>query len=478
MFLRVLGDALARQKRRKGIVLVAVALGTAAASAPADIALDVGDRMSRELKSFGANLVVVPRGGAAPVRVGGADFSSLHVPAYLAAADVLKVKDNFWKNNILAFAPLLDVPVEVSVATLDHRGTRSETIGPPAGPSHPVLVRGAWFDRPFHLDGSPVPSPAGATASDETSRAGLRRINPYWEVEGAWPVEPAPMPEPTSFICIIGAAARLEAAGRGALVGRGLAASLGVRPGDVLLLRTAAGESGFAVSGILTTGGDEDEMVLAPLEAVQRAAGLDGKLSQVLVSALTTPESAVYERKALDPRALSPKEFESWSCTPFVSSIAYEIEESWPGAEARVVRRVADAEGAVLGRASGLMLLVAVMGVFGAALTVASALTAGILERRVEIGLLKSLGARDATVIGLFLAEAAMLALVGGLAGSAAGAWLARILSASVFGSPVAIRPVSIPLAVACALGITLVGSILPVRRIAGFRPAEVLRGA
>jgi len=435
MFLRVLGDALARQKRRKGIVLVAVVLGTAAASAPADIALDVGDRMSRELKSFGANLVVVPRGGSAPVHVGGADFSSLHVPAYLDASEVLRVKDNFWKNNILAFAPLLDVPAEVSVRAA----------------SRSVVLRGAWFDRPFSLDGA-----------QEAARTGLAPLNPYWGVEGAWPAEPAPG----------------EAAPPQALVGRRLATSLGVHPGDVLDIRTPVHEGRFLVSGLLTAGGEEDEMVLAPLEAVQHAAALDGRLSRVLVSALTTPESAVYERQALDPRSLSPKEFESWSCTPFVSSIAYEIEHSWPGAEARVVRRVADAEGAVLGRASGLMILVAIMGVFGAALTVASALTAGILERRVEIGLLKSLGARDTTVIGLFLAEAAILALVGGLAGSAAGAWLARLLSTSVFGSPVAIRPVSIPLAVGCALGITLLGSILPVRRIAGFRPAEVLRGA
>ncbi|HYV20469.1 MAG TPA: FtsX-like permease family protein [Verrucomicrobiae bacterium] len=477
MFLRVLGDALARQKRRKAIVLVAVVLGTAAASAPADIALDVGDRMSRELKSFGANLVVVPRGGSAPVRVGGADFSSLHVPAYLAAADVLKVKDNFWKNNILGFAPILDVPAEVSVATAGRNGGRNEEVGPPSGPYRSVLLRGAWLDRPFRLDGTHAPV-STSTAPDAMTRTGLRRLNPYWEVDGAWPVEPAALPPPTETNCVLGAAPRLEADGQGALVGRGLAASLGVKPGDLLRVRTATGETAFAVSGVLATGGEEEEMLLAPLEAVQETTALRGKLSRVLVSALTTPESAVYERKALDPRALSPKEFESWSCTPFVSSIAYEIEESWPGAEARVVRRVADAEGAVLRRASGLMILVAIMGVFGAALTVASALTAGILERRVEIGLLKSLGARDATVIGLFLAEAATLALVGGLAGSAAGAWLARILSASVFGSPVAIRPVSIPLAVACALGITLVGSILPVRRIAGFRPAEVLRGA
>jgi putative ABC transport system permease protein len=469
MFLRVLGDALARQKRRKGIVLVAVALGTAAASAPADIALDVGDRMSRELKSFGANLVVVPRGGAMPVRVGGADFSSLHVPAYLAAADVLKVKDNFWKNNILAFAPLLDVPAQVSADRT--------TAGAPPDSSRTVVLRGAWLDRPFHLDGEPAADAARGSVAPEAARTGLRRLNPYWLVEGDWPTEPA-APGIATAPAAAGSAGPEAATIPQALVGKRLASALGVRAGDRLPLRIAAGETMFAVSGILNTGGDEEEMVVAPLEAVQRAAGLDGKLSRVLVSALTTPESAVYERKALDPRALSPKDFESWSCTPFVSSIAYEIEESWPGAEARVVRRVADAEGAVLGRASGLMLLVAVMGVFGAALTVASALTAGILERRVEIGLLKSLGARDATVIGLFLAEAAMLALVGGLVGSAAGAWLARILSASVFGSPVAIRPVSIPLAVACALGITLVGSILPVRRIAGFRPAEVLRGA
>ncbi|HET8946953.1 MAG TPA: ABC transporter permease [Candidatus Polarisedimenticolia bacterium] len=449
MFLRVLGDALARQKRRKAIVLVAVVLGTAAASAPADIALDVGDRMSRELKSFGANLVVVPRGGSAPVRVGGADFSSLRVPAYLAADDVLRVKDNFWKNNILAFAPLLDVPAEVSA-------TGARNAAPPAS-SRAVVLRGAWFNRPFQLDGGTTTASAG-----ELPRTGLLSLNPYWHVEGAWPEE-------------AGAAATLPET----VVGRRLATSLGLRLGDRLEVGTAASDSTvFTISGIVTTGGEEDDMVIAPLEVVQQAAGLEGRLSRVLVSALTTPESAVYERKALDPRSLSPKEFESWSCTPFVSSIAYEIEQSWPGAEARVVRRVADAEGAVLDRASGLMLLVAVMGVFGAALTVASALTAGILERRVEIGLLKSLGARDATVIGLFLAEAAILGLVGGLAGSAAGAWLARLLSVSVFGSPVAIRPVSIPLAVACALGITLAGSILPVRRIAGFRPAEVLRGA
>jgi putative ABC transport system permease protein len=195
------------------------------------------------------------------------------------------------------------------------------------------------------------------------------------------------------------------------------------------------------------------------------------------VSALTTPESAVWERMGKNPRQLPPAEFEKWSCTPFVSSIAYELERAWPGSEARVIRRVAEGEGAVLSRASGLMALIALMAALGAALTVTSATMTGVLERRVEIGLLKAMGAGGGTVVGLFLSEAALLGLLGGLAGAVGGAWLARVVSTSVFGAPVSIRPAALALALATAMLITLVGSLLPARRIAGFRPAEVLRG-
>ena len=142
MFVRILRDSLFRQKRRKAVVLFSVALGTAAAAALGDMALDVGDKVSRELKAFGANLVVVPRESARPIRIGGEDVSSLRLPSYLPADQVLKVKDNFWKNNILAFAPVLDLR------------------GKARGRTFPVL--GTWFERPIALDsGSQQESPTG-----------------------------------------------------------------------------------------------------------------------------------------------------------------------------------------------------------------------------------------------------------------------------------------------------------------------------
>ncbi|HZM69194.1 MAG TPA: ABC transporter permease [Candidatus Cryosericum sp.] len=441
MFLRILRDSFLRQKRRKTIVLAAVALGTMAASALGDIALDVGDKVGRELKSFGANLVVLPRGGSGPILVGGEDVSALRVPSYLAADEVLKVKDNFWKNNILGFAPVLDVPAK--------SGGRS------------LVLRGAWFERSVRLD-----SDAGAPATT-ASLAGLRALNPFWSVEGHWPSEPGSPGSPAPVI----------ASPAEALVGRGLAEAIGARPGGRLNLEVAGRPLHLEVAGILSAGGEEDGMVLVPLESAQEAAGLRGRASRVLVSALTTPESAVYERLATDPRRLPPEEFERWTCTPFVSSVAYELERAWPGTEARVIRRVAGAEGAILSRASGLMAFIAAMAALGAALTVTSALTTGVLERRAEIGLLKALGASSANVVGLFLAEAALVGVLGGVIGAAGGALLARIISLSIFGAPVDIRPAALPLSIAAALLITLLGSLLPARRIADLRPAEVLRG-
>jgi putative ABC transport system permease protein len=456
VFLRILRDSLFRQKRRKAVVLVAVALGTATAAALGDIALDIGDKMNGELKAFGANLVVVPKGGGAPVIIAGEDVSALRFPAFLGEADVLKIKDNFWKNNILALAPSVDIAVKSA--------------------GRIILLRGTWFDRQIVFD---------PQSPDEKFLAGIRGLNPYWSVEGRWPDDRTAQTRAAGGGVAAVAATDAGNATGGAgdradaevLVGRTLAGTLGVRTGDRFDVEGPAGPRSLTVAGILATGGEEDGAIVSTLETAWALSGAPGRIARIEVRALTTPESAVYERLGKNPRELSPAEFEKWSCTPFVSSIAYEIQRAIPTAEARVIRRIADSEGQILRRTSGLMLLIALMATFGAALTVTSALTTSVLERKSEIGLFKAMGAGGPRTVGLFLAEAAILGTLGGLGGAGAGALMARWISATVFGSPVGIRPLSIPLAVVAALAITSIGCILPARRIMQFRPFEVLRG-
>jgi len=431
MLLRILGDSLVRQKRRKIVVLAAVTLGTTAAAALANMALDVGDKMARELKAFGANLMVLPAQAGRPVRLAGEDVTRWRLPSYLSAQDVLRVKDNFWKNNILAFAPVLEARVEAH------------------GTSAPL--RGTWFERQVNLD------------TQERFLTGLRSLNPTWSVDGSWPDDLSPGEIPLDH--------------PPALVGAALAQRLGVRPGAALEVAGEAGQAELRVTGLLHGGGEEDDAIWLPLEAAWRLTGLEGKVSRIPVSALTTPEQAVYERLGKNPRDLPPAEFEKWSCTPFASSIAYELGRAVPSSQVRIVRRVAESEGRILQRVSSLMTLLAVLAGLGAALAVTSALTAAVLERRLEFGLLKAMGAGNLIVVGLLMAEAGLLGLVGGLAGAGAGALLSRWLSVSLFGTVVSIRPFSIPLAVATALVIAFLGSILPARRLLQLHPFEMLRG-
>ncbi len=261
------------------------------------------------------------------------------------------------------------------------------------------------------------------------------------------------------------------------MAGNGLAASLGLRPGHRLEILVAGRPAVLQVTGVLRGGGEEDGAILLPIETVWRLSGRGGRVSRIFVRALTTPESAVYERLGASPKDLPPAEFERWTCTPFPSSIAYELERALPGSEARVIRRVADSEGSILRRISGLMAVIAILAVFGSALAVTSALSTSVLERRSEIGLLKAMGAGNPRVVGLFLAEATLYGVAGGLLGAGAGALMARFISSSVFGSPVVIRPLAVPLAIAVALLITVAGFVVPARRILRFRPSEVLRG-
>src|ERR1700685_3566749 len=110
MFLRLVADSFSRRPRHKLLTGAALALGMAVATAALSVSLDVGDRLSHEFRSLGANLLVTPQAGSLPLEIGGVDYRPVNAGAYLPESDLPKLKTIFWQNKIVGFATNLDAP--------------------------------------------------------------------------------------------------------------------------------------------------------------------------------------------------------------------------------------------------------------------------------------------------------------------------------------------------------------------------------
>jgi len=422
MLSRIVGRSLTRRRKRKLLGVAAVALGIAVTTAVATLSISVGDRVARELRSFGANISVTPAADSLTVAVGGVDYRPAGAGAFLPESSLVNLRKIFWRNNIMAFAPFLYAPATVE--------------------SRRVVLIGSWFNHTLQV------------GRGEVFQTGLEKLHPAWKVRGDWPAD-------GSKQCLVGAA---------------LADNLNVKPGDRLTFQNnedPRSEITLAVSGVLSTGGEEDDEVLAPLDVVQEFTGLAGKMRRVEVSALTKPEDA-FARS--DVSKLSPTDYERWYCTPYVSSIAYQIQQAIPGSEAKPVYRVAATEGKIVSSISLLMTLLAIAALVTAALAMASMMFAIVLERRAEIGLFKSLGATNGRVASIFLLEAFGVGLVGGVVGYGVGSWMASRLSLAVFGVPSGIHWVILPTVLTLALLVALAGSAVPLAKGLKVSPAAVLR--
>ena len=153
--------------------------------------------------------------------------------------------------------------------------------------------------------------------------------------------------------------------------------------------------------------------------------------------------------------------------------------EAIPGSQAEQVRRVEQSEGTVLSRISGLMWLVSLAALVAAGFAVSAAMATAILERRGEIGLLRSLGASRGAVATLFYVEAAVLAVVAGSLGFLAGSGLAAWLGARIFPGESAgavFNPVLLPVVVGLALVVAVAGSTPAILQALKMEPSAVLR--
>ena len=173
---------------------------------------------------------------------------------------------------------------------------------------------------------------------------------------------------------------------------------------------------------------------------------------------------------------MTPKEYERWSCTNYVISIAHEIEEALPGTDARPVRRVADSEGKILNSVGGLMGLITLAALLSSGLTVWSLTATSMVERRGEVAIMQAMGADRSTIGALFGVEIGLIGLVGGLIGAVIGTVLAHFVGQSVFHDTVSISWV-LPFVIAiAAILVSLAGAAQPLRRTLNMEPAVILR--
>ncbi len=207
----------------------------------------------------------------------------------------------------------------------------------------------------------------------------------------------------------------------------------------------------FTVSGILKTGGTEEEYVYMNMEDLD---SLTGKADRIDVA-----------------------EFSVSAASEKLKGYVEEINRTASGVRASLVKRVTASETTVLSKLQALVLLVTVVVLALTMICVATTMTAVVAERRKEIGLRKAIGASDGSIIKEFMGESMLLGLLGGIIGSVLGYVFAAQVSLRVFSSSISFRPLLVPITIAVSIIVTGLSSLMPIRSATEIDPALVLKG-
>ena len=430
MLFKMIRGVLFHQRGKMLLIAFTIALGASLATGMLNVMMDVGDKVNQELKTYGANITVKPKDSSLLSDIYNLEEGEAELNAsYLEENDLGKLKTIFWAFNIVDFTPFLDTNVTL-----------------PDGSSAKMV--GTWFNHHLSL-------PTG-----EELDAGVVGMRSWWDVtEGRWLDE------------------KDENVLNEIMVGTALAQQQGWKAGDRVTLTASRGSKEVEVAGIYDAGGDEDAQIFAALDLVQELTAREDKVASIEVSAITTPDNDLARRAAKNPQALSSRDYETWYCTAYVSAICYQIQEAIPNCVASAVRQVAESEGAILEKTQLLMILITALSLVGSALGISNLVTASVMERAQEIGLLKAIGAKDRSITGVIIVEILITALIGGVIGYFMGFGFAQLIGRSVFGSAVEMKLKVVPIVAALIALVTMAGSLPAIRTVLRLRPAEVLHG-
>ena len=261
-----------------------------------------------------------------------------------------------------------------------------------------------------------------------------KKLKSWWNIQGHWMAAGTSDPNKTEVI-----------------VGSDIAGPLGIKEGSQITLSQGNVSINALVTGVIErTGGNEDGYIILPLAASQYLLSKEGKVSSLEVRALCN------------------------NCP--VEEMSKQIEEVFPGLEARPMSQIVKNEMAVVEHTQSSAMAVSIITLLVSMLTVASTMLASINEKLKEIGIMRVVGASNAQIVFMLFFEGAIIGLAGGIIGFVIGT------IASAFAAPLLVSVTPQPMweilplvAGICALT-GMIASLIPATRALGVDPAEVLR--
>ena len=398
MFLRMITASLIRRRSRMLVALLAITVGATILSGLVLIYYDVPRQMGAQFRNYGANMILTP-----------ADSNSV-----------------FNREAIDDAVGRIEKSKVVGVTPYHYDSVRINEI--------PMIVAG-------------------------TDMEGAQSTSPYWDVDGSWPSKDGEImfgeEAADSMGMVIGdkvtlkylPAAEEEAAAAAEAAAGGSAGA--IDPSTALEDNSVSME--FTISGILDTGGTEEEYVYISIDDMEKLIGTDFTLDLAELSISATQEELEkYEKQ---------------------------IKDNCPDVTPKLVKRVTQSETTVLSKLQALVFLVTVIVLLLTMICVTTTMMASATERRKEIGLRKALGASDGSIVMEFMGEGLLLGGIAGLVGSILGFAFAQAVSMNVFNSSIAFRPLIIPVTMIVSILVTGLACLLPVRSATDVDPAIVLKG-
>ena len=285
---------------------------------------------------------------------------------------------------------------------------------------------GLKAERSFHLRGA-LHWKDSDLMVEGVNFADIRRLFPWWQLKGNWP-----------------------AVGE-TVVGNDLATRFKLKPGDTLELAGKELKIQLRVSGIVSSGGEEDGLLFLALPELQRALGLDGQLTLVRLMVTAGGDS--------------------------LKKSAAALQQLLPTAKVNEVRQTARTSEGLLAKVKLLMLMVTAVVLVSAGSSVAGTMSTTVLERRKEIGLMKAMGGTRWEVMLIFCGEAGMLGILGGLAGYLFGTVIAQFITRTVFAASAEFIPWFVGISLGVSLFLALLGSVGPMISVFRLDPVRSLRG-